>query len=257
MTTIDETWSKLRAQARSLSLSEPALAVYLDDRVSSHPSFGHALSRVLHRVLAVPEIDLELVFDEVWQADEARLAAAAEDLERLAGSNPACPNHLCGFLAFLGFQAVQVHRATSWLWRQERKEFAVLIQNWAATRFAVDIHPAATVGRNVLFDHAIGIVIGETAAIGDGASLWHGVTLGATLREDGDRHPKVGAGAVIGAGAAILGNIPIGTGAVIGANSVVLGAVPDGTVATGAPAKVIGKASAWLKAIAPKKASHD
>lgn len=117
------------------------------------------------------------------------------------------------------------------------------LQSQASASFGVDIHPAATIGKAIMLDHATGIVIGETAVVGDGCSLLHGVTLGGTGKSKGkDRHPKVGKDVLIGAGTSVLGNISIGDGAKVGAGSVVLQPIPHGATAVGAPAKVVGRA---------------
>lgn len=117
------------------------------------------------------------------------------------------------------------------------------LQSQASASFGVDIHPAATIGNAIMLDHATGIVIGETAVVGDGCSLLHGVTLGGTGKSKGkDRHPKVGKDVLIGAGTSVLGNISIGDGAKVGAGSVVLQPIPHGATAVGAPAKVVGRA---------------
>jgi serine O-acetyltransferase len=124
-----------------------------------------------------------------------------------------------------------------------RKSYtALFLQSQASAVFAVDIHPAATLGAGIMLDHGTGIVIGETAHVGDGCTLLQGVTLGGTGKDTGDRHPKVGANVLIGANASILGNIQIGRGAKIGAGSIVLRAIPSGATAVGVPAKIIGHA---------------
>jgi serine O-acetyltransferase len=124
---------------------------------------------------------------------------------------------------------------------QNRKPLALALQSRIADVFAVDIHPAARIGRGVLLDHATGVVIGETAVIGNNVSILHHVTLGGTGKAVGDRHPKIGDGVLIGAGATILGNIKIGEGAKIGAGSLVLIEVPPRTTAVGNPARLIGR----------------
>jgi serine O-acetyltransferase len=128
-----------------------------------------------------------------------------------------------------------------WLWQQNRKPLAYFLQNRISTTFAVDIHPAARIGSGVLLDHATGIVIGETATVADNVSILQDVTLGGTGKETGDRHPKVGAGVLIGPGSKILGNIKIGRCAQIAAGSVILKDVPDCALMAGVPAKQIGQ----------------
>eukprot|EP00571_Detonula_confervacea_P015920 CAMPEP_0172304678 /NCGR_PEP_ID=MMETSP1058-20130122/6062_1 /TAXON_ID=83371 /ORGANISM="Detonula confervacea, Strain CCMP 353" /LENGTH=612 /DNA_ID=CAMNT_0013016021 /DNA_START=44 /DNA_END=1882 /DNA_ORIENTATION=- len=117
---------------------------------------------------------------------------------------------------------------------------ALLLQSQASSAFGVDIHPAASIGAGVMIDHASGVVIGETATVGDGTTILHGVTLGGTGKDHGDRHPKIGKHVLIGAGTKILGNITVGDRAKIGCGSVVLRPIPSGATAVGAPAKIIG-----------------
>jgi serine O-acetyltransferase len=247
-----ELWQTLGSQARALSRSSVCVAPTLDAMILERPSFSDALSAVLVRALApavTTPTELKPTFDDVLAGDRDIAAAAAVDLIRLAAINPACPNVLTGLLSFRGYQAVQLYRVHHALWMQGRQELAVLLQNWGATVFAMDIHPGARIGRGVFFDHGIGTVIGATAVVEDGVNLWHGVTLGSTLTQAGDRHPKVRRDATIGAGATILGNIEIGPGAVVAAGSVVLKAVEAGMVVAGVPAKVMGKADGRLDAI--------
>ena len=129
-----------------------------------------------------------------------------------------------------------------WLWRQGRKDLSYFVQMRVSEVFGVDIHPAARVGKGIMIDHAHSIVIGETAVVGDNVSMLHSVTLGGTGKEDGDRHPKIGNGVMIGAGAKVLGNISVGYCSRIAAGSVVLHDVPHNTTVAGVPAKVIGEA---------------
>jgi len=247
-----ELWQTLNCQALALSSSSPCLAPALNAMVVERHSFADALSAVLVRALA-PAIttptELKPMFEEVLALDRDIAAAAAVDLVRLAAINPACPNVLTGLMSFRGYQAVQLYRIHHALWMDGREELAVLLQNWGATVFAMDIHPGARIGRGVFFDHGIGTVIGATAVVEDGVNIWHGVTLGSTLTQAGDRHPKVRRDATIGAGATILGSIEIGRGAVVAAGSVVLKPVEAGMVVAGVPARVMGKAESRLDAI--------
>ena len=143
---------------------------------------------------------------------------------------------------FKGFQAVQAYRVGHWLWTHGRKDVAYLIQARVSEVFGIDIHPAAVIGKGLMIDHAHSIVIGETAVVGNNVSMLHSVTLGGTGKEDDDRHPKIGDGVLIGAGAKVLGNIRVGNCSRIAAGSVVLEAVPPCKTVAGVPAKIVGEA---------------
>ena len=140
---------------------------------------------------------------------------------------------------FKGFLSLQTQRVAHWLWEEGRETMALYLQSRMSELFQVDIHPAARIGRGVFIDHGTGIVIGETAVIGDDVSMLHGVTLGGTGAERGDRHPKIGRGVLLSAGAKVLGNIEIGDYAKIAAGSVVLKPVPAGCTAAGVPARLV------------------
>ena len=127
------------------------------------------------------------------------------------------------------------------LWKNDRKELALFIQSRNSEVFSVDIHPACVMGRGIMFDHATGIVVGETSVIEDNVSILQQVTLGGTGNEQGDRHPKIRSGVLISTGAKVLGNIEIGEGAKIGAGSVVLNDVEAHTTVVGVPARTVGK----------------
>lgn len=156
--------------------------------------------------------------------------------------DPACTRYFQPLLFFKGFQALQAHRLAHHLWQNGRKTLAVALQSQISEMFHVDIHPAARVGTGILIDHATGVVIGETAVVGDNVSILHQVTLGGTGSAGGDRHPKIGNGVLIGAGVTILGNISVGNNAKIGAGSVVVLDVPAGTTAVGVPARIVSSA---------------
>jgi serine O-acetyltransferase len=156
--------------------------------------------------------------------------------------DPACHRFIQPLLFFKGYQAIQAYRIGHWLWGSGRKDLAYFIQMRVSEVFGVDIHPAATLGRGIMVDHAHSIVIGETAVVGDNVSMLHSVTLGGTGKADGDRHPKIGDNVLIGAGAKVLGNISVGSCSRIAAGSVVLEDVPPCTTVAGVPARVVGKA---------------
>ncbi|BBN12874.1 serine O-acetyltransferase [Marchantia polymorpha subsp. ruderalis] len=165
-----------------------------------------------------------------------------KDLVVVKEQDPACPSLAHALLHYKGYQGLEVYRAANWLWRKGLKSLACIFQSRVSEVFGLDIHPAAQLGWGIMIDHGTGVVIGETAVVGNGCTLLHGVTLGGTGKEAGDRHPKLGCDVLVGAGASILGNVKIGTGAKIGAAAVVLTDIPAHCTAVGCPAKVIGRA---------------
>ena len=156
--------------------------------------------------------------------------------------DPACDRYILPLLYFKGFQAVQAYRVAHWLWKNGRRDMARFLQMRSSEVFGVDIHPAARIGKGIMIDHAHSIVIGETAVVGDNVSMLHSVTLGGTGKEEEDRHPKIGDGVLIGAGAKVLGNIKVGSCSRIAAGSVVLQEVPPCKTVAGVPARSVGEA---------------
>ncbi len=241
----DPIWRELVASARRLALSEPALASLVHAVVLSHESFEEALAYRLAQKLANEDLSQLAVRDlalSALTADPEIGAAARADLVAVYERDPACTNFLQPLLYLKGFHALSAWRVSAWYWRQRRFDIARLLQMRISEALAVDIHPGARIGRGVMLDHATGVVIGETAVVGDNVSMLHGVTLGGTGKETGDRHPKVGEGVLIGANASILGNIVIGRCSRIGAGSVVLRPVPPNKTVAGVPATERGDA---------------
>jgi serine O-acetyltransferase len=138
-----------------------------------------------------------------------------------------------------GFHAMIVHRLSHWLWRSGLKWLARFVSHLGRWATGIEIHPGARIGRRFFIDHGMGVVIGETSEIGDDCTLYHGVTLGGTSWNKGKRHPTLGNGVVVGAGAKILGPVEIGDGAKIGSNAVVVKGVPEGATAIGIPARIV------------------
>lgn len=246
-------WQRLCEQARQLGERTPTIRGYIEQRVHLHSSFEEALaSNLAHGLLHQGGSGLEQWFASLIRAVPAIAEGAAADIEHTVRVNPACPDQLTAFLSFRGIQAVQAYRIAHALWSAGDEQSAVLLQNWAANAWSIDIHPAARLGQSLFVDHGIGLVIGQTAVVEDHASLWQGVTLGSTLNEQGERHPKIRRGALICAGASVLGNIEVGAGAIVAANSVVLQAVAPGTVVAGSPARQVGLAPSALATLTTK-----
>ena len=156
--------------------------------------------------------------------------------------DPACERFIEPILYFKGFHAIQTHRIAHAMWHAGRVDLALYLQSRSSEVFQTDIHPQARIGKGIFLDHATGLVVGSTAVIEDNVSLLQDVTLGGTGKEQGDRHPKIRRGVMIGAGAKILGNIEVGHCARIAAGSVVLKPVPHNTTVAGVPARVVGTA---------------
>ena len=150
-----------------------------------------------------------------------------EDLDTALARDPAARSRLEVLLAYPGVHAVWAHRISHWLWMHNAKLLARVYSNWSRSATGVEIHPGATIGRRFFIDHGMGVVIGETAIIGEDVMIYHDVTLGARTQLKGKRHPTIGDGVMIGTGARVLGNITIGNRAVIGANTVVTQDVPE------------------------------
>ncbi len=163
-----------------------------------------------------------------------------EDIASVYARDPAARNAWEVLTCYPGMHAIWLHRGISHpLWKMGLKWLARFVANIGRAFTGVEIHPGATLGRRVFFDHAIGIVIGETAEIGDDCTLYHGVTLGGVSWNKGKRHPTLEAGVTVGAGAKILGPFSVGAGAKIGSNSVVVKAVPAGATVVGIPARIV------------------
>ena len=235
-------WAALRNEAEHTARTEPALASLVNAVILSHDNLGDALSYQLAHKLGDQELramSLRELAIEAYRASTNLVEIAEADLKAVFERDPACKGYVQPFLFFKGFQALQTQRIANWLWGQGRETMAFYLQSRMSEIFQVDIHPATRIGSGVFIDHGTGIVIGETAVIGDDVSLLQGVTLGGTGAERGDRHPKIGRGVLLGAGAKVLGNIQIGDYAKIASGSVVLKPVPAHCTAAGVPARLV------------------
>lgn len=237
----DGVWTQLVAEALRQERS-PSLRSLMHLRVTSRASFEDSLATAMAQAASdghTYEQPLHDMFFEVLTNCPEIGQAARIDLVASVDRNPAYPNLLIPYLFAKGFLGLEMYRIAHALWHSGRTTEALMIQSRVSEVFAMDIHPAARIGTGVFIDHATGIVVGETAVIGDDTSLLQGVTLGGTGKETGDRHPKVGRGCLISAGAIVLGNVRIGDYSRIGAGSVVLSDVPPHATAVGVPAKVV------------------
>lgn len=241
----DPVWDRIRLEAGRLAMEEPLMGGVAHSAILHHPSFESALSYRVAEKLAAPEMSA-LILRELAErayADEPAIGRAARaDIVAVYERDPACNRMLQPLLYFKGFLAVQAYRLSHYLWTHDRKDLALYIQMRTSESFGVDIHPGAQIGQGIMIDHAHAIVIGETAVVGDDVSMLHSVTLGGTGKEGGDRHPKIGDGVLIGAGAKVLGNIHIGNCTRIAAGSVVLRDIPPCKTVAGVPAKIVGEA---------------
>ncbi len=242
---VDPVWARIRREAEAVVRQEPELASFIYSSVLHHDTLELV---VMHRIaerLDHPDVSGELIRQAYADALEA-VPALGEmfraDIVATYDRDPATNRFIEPVLYFKGFNAIETHRLAHWLWDKGRKDLAYYLQSRASSVFGCDIHPAAKIGRGIFLDHATGLVVGETAVIGDDVSMLHGVTLGGTGSESGDRHPKIGRGVMIGAGAKILDNIEVGHCARIAAGSVVVKPVPHNTTVAGVPARVIGEA---------------
>ena len=239
----DALWGRLRSEAEEAYDRAPMLAPLFLDSIINQPNFESA---VFHRVgtrLKNDVISLPLIlraFQQALDADPDLSTALRADITAVYDRDPACERFIEPFLYFKGFHAIEAYRLTHWLWHNGNRDFALYLQSRASEVFQTDIHPAARFGRGIFLDHATGLVVGQTAVIEDNVSMLQDVTLGGTGKEAGDRHPKVRRGALIGAGAKILGNIEIGENARVAAGSVVLTPVPAHTTVAGVPARPVG-----------------
>ena len=245
LSSVDPVWSRVCDEAVEAIKAEPLLGGLIHSSLLHHSSMERALAYRFSLKLTSGEMSEQIlreIADEAYAVDPDLAQAARADLMAVFERDPACHRFLQPILFFKGYQAVQAYRVGHWLWKAGRIDLAYFVQMRVSEVFGVDIHPAAVVGRGIMIDHAHSIVIGETAVVGDNVSMLHSVTLGGTGKEDGDRHPKIGDGVMIGAGAKVLGNIHVGHCSRIAAGSVVLQDVPHNTTVAGVPARVVGEA---------------
>jgi serine O-acetyltransferase len=243
-------WSEVQAEARIRLEADSFLEDLIQPYILNNPNFTTAIIHTLSLQFG------GLISAEKWETlfwsvcDESTLyhegmptleVMGLRDLAVIRDRDPACDGLVTPFLYFKGYKALQSHRIAHALWNAGRKDAARAIQSRCSELYAVDIHPAAIIAEGLFIDHGTGIVIGETCIIGRNCSFLHGVTLGSTGKDKGDRHPKIGNDVLIGCGTSVLGNITIGHCSKIGSGSIVLKPIPCCATAVGNPARVVGK----------------
>jgi len=241
----DPVWDRIRDEAQAIVEREPVLGGLVHSGIVHHHSLERSLAYRMSQKLASGEMTDQILrefVDEAYESDPSLGQAARADIVAVYERDPACHRFIQPLLFFKGFQGIQAYRVAHWLWQNGRVELAYFIQMRVSEVFGIDIHPNARIGQGVMIDHAHSIVIGETAVVGDNVSMLHSVTLGGTGKSDGDRHPKIEDGVLIGAGAKVLGNIRIGYCTRIAAGSVVLVDVPPCKTVAGVPARIVGEA---------------
>jgi serine O-acetyltransferase len=245
ITSVDPVWDRITDEAREAVAAEPLMGGLVHACILHHKSIEKALSYRVAAKLASNEMSMVIlreIADEAYAESPELIDAARADLVAVFERDPACHRLLQPILYFKGYQAMQAYRIGNWLWERGKYDLAYFFQMRISEIFGVDIHPAAKIGKGIMIDHAHSIVIGETAVVGDNVSMLHSVTLGGTGKEEQDRHPKIGDGVLIGAGAKVLGNIKVGHCSRIAAGSVVLDEVPPCKTVAGIPARIVGEA---------------
>lgn len=246
-------WQRLRVEARALAEGEPAMASKLHMTVLMHDRLEKSMAFLLANKLSSETLlatQLTRLVREAYEDDPSLMDAAVADLQAVYERDPACDSYIQCMLFFKGFQAIQSQRVAHWMWLRGRRALALALQSRMSEVFSVDVHPAARIGRGVMMDHATGIVIGETAVIGDNVSMLHHVTLGGSGTGHGSRHPVVGNGVLLGAGVSVLGPVVVGACSKIGAGSVVVTSLPPHVVAVGVPAKVVKRLADFEEPVA-------
>lgn len=241
---VDPVWSRIRQEAEDIVRREREIATFIYSSVLHHDSLEGAVIHRVAELLDHADVPAELIrqaYADALEDDRGLGEVFRADIVATFDRDPATDRFIQPVLYFKGFHAIQTHRLAHWLWGKGRRDFAYYLQGRASLMFQVDIHPQVPIGRGIFLDHATGLVVGQTAAIEDDVSILQDVTLGGTGKEEGDRHPKIRRGVLIGAGAKILGNIEVGHCAKVAAGSVVLSSVPNNKTVAGVPARIVGE----------------
>jgi len=229
-------WQRILEEAQAIANEFELLSRFYQRNILQHPSYQAALAYVLAEKLSdSPEqvARWQDTLEAAMLAEPKIYQAALADLLCQLQTNASIKDHYTPLLYFGGYQALECHRFSHYFWHHNQEALALYIQGRMVSLFGVDIHPGAKIGAGIFMDHAMGIVIGETAVIEDDVTLFQSVTLGGTGKGEGDRHPKVRKGAFIGAGTQVFGNIEIGENAKVAGGTVVVKAVAANTTVVG------------------------
>ncbi len=243
---LDPIWAEIRQEAGNAMAAEPALGSFIYATVLSHDKLEEAICHRLAQRLNHTDVDAGLIAQTFQLVLEKRArdwapSCAPTSPPSTTAIRPASAISIRCSTSRASMRSSRTASRTS-LWKAGRRDFALYLQSQSSRMFGVDIHPAARFGKGIMLDHATGLVVGETAVVGDNCSFLHAVTLGGSGKETGDRHPKIGDNVMIGAGAKILGNIKVGHCSRIAAGCVVLADVPPNVTVAGVPARVVGSA---------------
>lgn len=242
---VDPVFARVCVEAKEMVRREPQFTGFVYGSILNRTSLADAIAQRVGERLDHKTVSGDLIYQtyrEILAGDPDIAKAMEADLMAVADRDPACSRLIEPLLYFKGFQAIQTYRLAHALWNSDRRDFALYLQSRSSEIFQCDIHPAAKIGKGIFLDHATGLVVGSTAVVEDDVSILHSVTLGGTGKDQGDRHPKIRYGVLIGAGAKIIGNIEVGHCSRIAAGSVVLQPVPHNKTVAGVPAKVVGEA---------------
>lgn len=235
----DLLWDQIKVEAEASLTPEPEAGPQIYQAILSQPSLLHALTQVISNELSTPSMPStslrNLFFEMLTPEDDWKIHM---DVIAVAMRSASVGNAMMAVLFNTGLHALVCHRLSYRLWGKGRTGLSYYIQSTVSRKYSADIHPAAEIGAGIFLNVGAGVVIGETAVVGDDVSILQGVTLGGTGKERGDRHPKVGNQVILQDGSTVLGNIQIGDGAVITAKSIVTKTVPPLARVSGIPAKV-------------------
>lgn len=240
MMSADQLWQSIRGEAGRAFARDPVFGARLKHAILDHADIGSAVAHQVGERLGrtVEErAQFSRLASEAHRAASDLIEAASRDLQA-ALRDPAVTSLLPPFLNYKGYIALQAWRVSNWLWRHDRTDLALLLQSLSSDTLQVSIHPSASIGTSMLFDHATGIIIGAHVSIGDDATIMQNVTVGRKQAMPG-RAPRIGRGVLLTSGASILGDITIGDFAKVGAGSVVDRDVPAGCTAIGVPARLV------------------